>query len=104
MPGLGNRATSAPQRLASNCAKTGRCARGVPIASPGWSFDSAQAIPAKCSKSYWTSSIALWGEVAGEIENEVGGVGGEGIDDPIRGEHDGHVRGDSSVTCIQGRD
>ena len=43
----------------------------------------------------------LRSEVAGEVEDEVGGVGGVGVDLAVVGGHDGHVRGDGSVGGIQ---
>ena len=59
-----------------------------------------------CDDRPWSNSAAQLlcprGEVAGEVEDEVGGVGGEGIDGPVRGWHDGHIGGDGSVAGIQG--
>ena len=48
--------------------------------------------------------FAVRREVAGEVEDEVGGVRGESIDGPVRGEHNDHMGRNGSVTCIQGRD
>src|SRR5271154_6105132 len=44
------------------------------------------------------------GKVAGDVEDEVGGVGGVGVDLAVVRRHDRHVRGDGSVQGIQGRD
>src|SRR5277367_6996411 len=48
--------------------------------------------------------FALRGEVAGDIEDEVGGIVGVGVDFAVGGGHDRHVRGDGSVVSVQGRD
>jgi hypothetical protein len=45
---------------------------------------------------------ALRREVAGEVEDELRGVGGEGVDASVGGGHDGHVGGDRAVVGVQG--
>jgi len=46
---------------------------------------------------------SLGREVAGDIENQVGGVGGKGVYASVHRRRDGHVRGDGSIVGIQGR-
>jgi hypothetical protein len=43
-------------------------------------------------------------EVAGEVEDELRGVGGEGVNASVGGGHDGHVGSDGSVAGVQGGD
>ncbi len=62
--------------------------------------------PALLSNRLSASGLAtspLWGEVAGDIEDEVGGVGEEGVGAAVGDGYDGHVRRDDSVQCIERR-